>query len=596
MHSRFKPWNQKLLLASASALLLAACSSLPTASDSGEQRLQTVSSAPSPVVESWTAASAPDGNFWLAWYGQRPGLNLRRPDGRHEVLIAETDSEQAPSGLALDVAGDNAWLGWRNKLPQRDVYLSRFGSQETLNAIGVSGDSVALARVKLHAYEDGSADALWYGEAEGHQATYNLFTRSLDAEGKPIDAQPQLVLPGIYPLWINQGGKQAVLSWVNTDDKSRIMARVRGERGGSFGEPVLVRETTPSITLPLDAFAVGKRWFVYWIAQHGENRQDYLVEGAWSDDQGASWQPFNIDSLRGTGIESMDIAGNGKTLVAVMGVELQDEIAAERKGRRMDIRLVRSEDNGQSWGEVQTLRNLTGADLVTRANNPRVLFLDDQRVVVIWQDWREIRSRVRYAYSEDAGQSWRVRDGRLPFVNGKNMGYHFFTNNLFADGKGGAHLLMEAASDRFASKDIVALHLSADELAQPLPDGKPQEGNLRQRVTDYWAALAAEDYHKAYATFDPFFRARRDFRSYMGDMGQIRYGKAEVLDVHLEGYRAHVKQSVVAGVPLFLKDKQLVEVPMEPRLVENTWLWIDNQWVLEYQSAREDSIQGFTRY
>lgn len=542
----------------------------------------------------WTAAQDDKGQVWTAWYGERPALNLTQPDGRQVSLIARENLEEAPSGIALAAAGENAWAAYRSKLPVRDVYLQRAGKAARLGPIGISGDTVALARMKLRGREDGGVDALWYGEQTGLEAPYNLFVRSFDAEGKPLDAAPVHVLPGMYPLWINEGGKQAVVSWLadakSPKEPSRVASRTRGA-GAPFGDEVLVRKTTASISPPIDALTSGKRWLVYWVAQHGANLRDYLIEGGYSDDQGASWQPFEMDSLRGVGIYNMHMAGNGKVLLAA--------IAVQREGSSVrgdtDLRVVRSADNGQTWGQAIDLRDARAA--YGNVENPKIAFLDENRVLIVWQDWREIRARVRYAYSEDAGETWKVKDGRLPFITDRNMQLYWQADDLFADGEGGVNIVLEAANDAFKLKDLYRLHLGAQDLAQPLPDFWPEEGNLRQRVAEFWEAMRAEDYQKTYALYDPFFRVKTPFRTYMSDMGSIQYGEAKVDAVRIDGYTAHVKETVEAGVrPYFDAYGNLKSDEAKPRALESVWIWIDGQWHRQYELEQMGSVQKYTRY
>ncbi|MBO4330437.1 MAG: exo-alpha-sialidase [Rhodocyclaceae bacterium] len=583
----------------AAALLAAGCTQqgLQKADDSRAGRLTTLARE-MPGSSDWTAARDDKGQVWTAWYGPKPALNLTQPDGQ-QVSLLPLESKEAPSGLELATVGENVWTAYRSKEPVRDVYLQRVGKSERLGPIGVSGDTVALARMKLHVREDGGVDALWYGEKAGMENPYNVFVRSLDAEGKPLDAAPQHVLPGIYPLWINEGGKQGVVSWLAdakslaVDAQSSVVARTReAAPGAAFGSEVLVRKTTASITLPMDTLTSGKRWLAYWVAQHGENLRDYLIEGGYSDDQGASWQPFEIGSLRGVGIYNMRMAGNGKVVLAAMATQRE---GSEERGDT-ELRVVRSTDNGQTWGEAVNLRDAKVA--YANVENPKIAFLDESRVVVIWQDWREIRARVRYAYSEDAGETWKVKDGRLPFVADRNMQIYWQADALLADGEGGANIVMEAANDAFKQKDLYRLHLSAADLAQPLPDFWPEEGDLRQRVEEYWNAMRTEDYKKTYAMLDPFFRVKRNFRSYMTDMGSIQYGESKIDEVKVEGYSAYVKETIDAGVrPYFDAYGNLKSEDAKPRELQSVWVWIDGQWHRQYELQRmEGGVEKFTRF
>ena len=581
------------------ALLAAGCTQqgLHKADDSQAGRLVAVAKELPKEVQ-WTATRDDKGQVWTAWYGQRPALNLTQPDGKQVPLLAQ-DADAAPSGLAIAASGENVWTAYRSKQPVRDVFLQRTGQVPQLGPIGVSGDTVALARMKLHAREDGGVDAIWYGEQPGLERPYNVFMRSLDAEGKPLDVAPQLVLPGIYPKWINEGGKQSVVSWLAdakslaVGEQSSVMARTReAAPGAAFGSPVLVRKTTASIIGSLFTTLVsGKRWLTYWGAQYGADLRDHLIEGGYSDDLGASWQSFEIASMRGADIQNIRMAGNGKVLLAAIAAP--HNFKGDRKDT--DLYVLRSADNGATWGEAIRLRDAKAA--YGNVENPKIAFLDENRVVIVWQDWREMRARVRYAYSEDAGETWKVKDGRLPFIADRNMRLDWQADDVFADGEGGVNIVMEAADDDFASKDLYRLHLSAQDLAQPLPDFWPEEGNLRQRVAEFWQAMRAEEYQKTYAMYDPFFRTKTTFRSYMTDMGSIQYGEAKIDEIRIEGYTARVKETVEAGIRAYFDEGgKLQGDDVKPREMESVWIWIDGQWYREYKLERMDGVKKYTRF
>lgn len=581
----------------AAALLAAGCTQqgLQKADDSQAGRFVAVAKE-LPNNAQWMATRDDKGQVWTAWYGKPPALNLSQPDGKQVPLLAQ-DADAAPSGLTISASGENVWTAYRSKQPVRDVFLQRTGQAPQLGPVGVSDDTMALARMKLHVREDGGMDVLWYGEKPGLERPYNVFMRSLDAEGKPLDAAPQLVLPGIHPQWINEGGKQGVVSWLydakSPKEQSSVMVRTReAAPGAAFGPEVQVRKTTAGIVGPLFTTLVsGKRWLTYWEAQYGDTQTDYLVEGAYSDDQGASWQPFEIASMRGADITNMRMAGNGKVVLAA--------IAAPRDFKKdrddTELYVLRSADNGATWGEAIQLRDVKAA--YANVENPNIAFLDENRVVVIWQDWREMRARVRYAYSEDAGETWKVKDGRLPFIAERNMQLYWRADNVFADGEGGVNIVMEVTNDDFKLKDLYRLHLSAQELAQPLPDFWPEEGNLRQRVAQFWDAMRAEEYQKTYAMYDPFFRTQTTFRSYMTDMGSIQYGEAKIDEIRIEGYSAHVKETVEAGIRAYFDaGGKLQGDDVIPRAMESVWVWIDGQWYREYKQERMEGMKKYTRF
>ncbi len=125
--------------------------------------------------------------------------------------------------------------------------------------------------------------------------------------------------------------------------------------------------------------------------------------------------------------------------------------------------------------------------------------------------------------------------------------------------------------------------------------GSPEkEELLRQRVEEFWSAFLKRDYKRVYEIFDPFFRARRSFQSYMNIAGIIRYHEFEIKDIKIEGNVAKVKMRVVYSVPK-MKFKHLeFKVPKTSREFEETWLYIYDNWYKEFYLKSIDV--RFTEY
>lgn len=579
--------------AACAPLFVLACSSVSaaqdkTAADALESVVPRVVSASMPWNAGWTAEASPAGGLWLAWYADLPELNLTRPDGSTVPLVGGDDPEQAPSGLSLLVEQGGAWVAYRNKLPERALYVRKEGEKE-IAPVGVSGETMPLARFSLHPSKDG-LEALWYGEQQiAGQPLHNIFLRKLSREGEPQGA-PERILPGIYPVRISDAeGHAGVFSWVKDAQGSRIAVRSRRAGEDSFGATTVVRTTTDSVTLPFNAFSSGGRWFVYWVAQHGKLMDEFLVEGAWSDDQGASWSPFDLTELRGHGVETIETAANGREIVLALGIAPRGHARSAFR----EVWIVRSEDNGASWQTAQTVRAVEAGYAIAKA--PKVAFLADSRLVVVWEDWREIRSRIRYSLSEDGGRTWAVRDGRLPVRDEKSVLLHFFSKALIPDGKGGLHLIAEEMTDQYLRKELLQYDVSATQLLRPVAPPEPTLIGLEERISAYWTALINADYKAAFDEIDPFFRARVPFSEYLQAAGRIKYEAFKIKEVRQEGHLAHVRQIVTASVPPFFNKGKLVEVPKMERPIDTTWLWVDGRWVFQYKSdARAE--YNFARY
>jgi hypothetical protein len=119
---------------------------------------------------------------------------------------------------------------------------------------------------------------------------------------------------------------------------------------------------------------------------------------------------------------------------------------------------------------------------------------------------------------------------------------------------------------------------------------------LRERANEFWNASVKEDYEKVYSLYDPFFRASHADRSAVisQSMGKIKYHKAEVKDIQVEGNIAKVKVSIAYSVPAVRMKVQVFSVPETPAEFEETWLYIYDNWYKEYYRAAVE--KGFADY
>jgi hypothetical protein len=106
---------------------------------------------------------------------------------------------------------------------------------------------------------------------------------------------------------------------------------------------------------------------------------------------------------------------------------------------------------------------------------------------------------------------------------------------------------------------------------------------LRKRANEFWSAFLNKDYEKVYTLYDPFFRARTNKYTFMGRMGKVKYHKFEIKDIKVEGNVAKVKVGIVYSMAAVrTKIGKTMEVPETPDEIEETWLYIYDNWYKEY--------------
>ncbi len=544
------------------------------------------------AMDAWNASIDKAGNLYTAFYPTRHSLMLAGAAGPQPIVDPGADAEDAPSGLAMAGDAQGAWIAYRNKHPVRDIYLTHTRDLET--QLGISGDSAALARLQM-AVADQGVRVLWYGErglmgeSDDPQPYMVYYNHVRDGQAD----EPQAVLPGIYPVWINdaQGGVM-VFSWYPAEASTQgFRVGMRYSADGQVFGPEVVLSDTPEISLPFAAFESKGRYFVYWVALHGEHKSDFLIEGFYSDDQGQSWEGFAFEGLRGMDVAKIDHAvdGNGQIALLVIGDYRHTRIEKQRPF------LITSSDNGSSWSEPRSLR---GEEFdYARAPNAKAIFLNNGELFLLVEDWRSIRAELRYWVSADLGTSWRIEGAALNLDPAYNYQLAHAVQSVYPTQDGRLHLAFERSQDAFLSKDILTLTLEQSRLGHRSlhkPPERPDEKRLQARVAKYAQALIDKDYQAAYDLMDPFYRARVDFLGHLQSQGRIQYREAEFAEMVRFGNLAFVGIRMIASVPRFTMGGRDIEVPEREMVTPTRWLWVDGDWYMEmYSEAQELS---FARY
>jgi|GEM_PF-5409497 len=578
----------RYLLRAFVALLILPASALPVAA-AGE--VADLGALPPSGIGTWAALRDPRGGLWAALYHHRKALFLVSPDAGEIPLM--TDPQAAPSGLALAPAGkDRVWAAFRNKLPTRDLYLVRSDAPKSLFPVGRG--TLPLARIRLAADPQGGAWVLWYGERPVKDAPdqpYWLYLNHIDAQGEA--GTPRRVLPGVYPTLIPDGaGGLVIFSWYRDAGRTRVAMRHLGADGVLGPERSVA--TVPQVSPPLGAFLSAGRWFVYWETQYGEYHDDLLIEGAYSEDGGRTWHRFSLDPLRHLDVRDLSAAADGSGGIA-LALAGRWRNPGEPLGRFTAF-LVRSQDNGAHWEAPLELR--PASSHYSNAPEAKAAFVGPKkdRLLVLVEDWRNIRAQVRYWLTAPGGKAWAVRDAAMPLPGRYSYTLGYSDPGIHAAGKR-IDLLMERKDDAFTENHLIDYRLTLDELTrlEPPAPAFPDLARLKSRVNAYGQALVGKDYQAAYDLFDPFYRARVDFLGFLKTQGRIRYEVAEYQGSKLQGPVAEVQFHIRASVPKFRgRSGRELGAPERDVVIPVRWLWIDGDWYMEYRSEARGI--RYTRY
>lgn len=546
-------------------------------------------------IYSWKSIMDSQNQLWTAIYTNRQRLIIKSINTESDIpLIA--DRRLNPGGLAL-APSDNGkiWIAYRNKAPDRGIFI--INSNDPKTQYKVSGDSLPLARIALEPDKQGGVYVLWYGEPTTPEASisdYWLWFNHLNSDGQIGIAER--VLPGIFPLWIhNTDGKIAVFGWYNDSiNGNHLGMRIR-DTTGKFGPEIMVAKIG-YLSLPVGTFTAGTRWFIYWVAQYGQLRDEFLIEGAYSDNQGQTWQAFNLEALNKLDVLNIATASDaqGHIALAITGRYRKPQPGQTNKFKAY---LITSNDNGTHWNKPLMLTPEYAA--YSQAPNAKVAFVGTKaqpQLLVLVEDWRTIRSSIRYWISADNGISWKIQDRAWTIDPKFNYQLSYNDKSIYND-KNKITILMERLGDELGPRTIISVTTDLQDLTNKPESSviQPDIELLKARVNLYGQALIKKDYQAAYDLFDPFYRARVDFLGHLQNQGRITYTKAEFAKVQIQGNLATVQLHVTASVPPFKgASGEIMQSPPRDMNLTVHWLWIDGDWFMEYYSEARDL--RYTRY
>jgi uncharacterized beta-barrel protein YwiB (DUF1934 family) len=582
------------------ALTLGACTQKPVA-----ENVQWLT-PPIETYANWEKASNAQHDLVLAYYAKPKTVVLRQANGETQTLVDGSVNDSAPSGLALAIGAKDPATMWRDKIPSKGLYLKHGNA----NPVELGEGTEPLARF-LVAADGGGWHSLWYGEKapEGSVSQHNDFRKMVSPNSDKYNiyyrhlgeadqkGSTERLFPGFYPQWIiGASGEVAVFTWDNTQTPSKILMRVRDATSGVFTEASVVSKTTETIPPIFKTFRVGARWFVVWLNQGGDKGIEFSVHGAWSDDKGAKWEQFDIPELNGFDVTEISVAGDevsGHMAMAVSGS--WRFVNGEAKSM---FYVVRSQDRGATWLKTEMIRENAAND-DSNAGKAQVAFgTEPGSLWLLWEDWREVRPRMYFAYSSDFGANWLYKN--LPVATqpmGGNL-LHPAKASMGVNPKGLYYIAGTLVNDSFKEEKLYAQQLTA-----PLAElsakefGKRRTGDeksLKLRVNEYWQAMQDSRYDASYPLLDPFLRSQWNQDMYKQRMGRIKYTAHSIEAVDIHGNFADVRVKITGSVPKFMLNGKEVSAPERDAVLVERWLFLDGSWFREY--SEESSSIKFTQY
>lgn len=206
----------------------------------------------------------------------------------------------------------------------------------------------------------------------------------------------------------------------------------------------------------------------------------------------------------------------------------------------------------------------------TRAWLPRMA-VSGERVAVVWEDARDIRSRIRLQLSRDRGENWLKKDIALseerfysmrPRISNVDDQLYIVWQQYRTDARREADLLMRGLpwDEAWSMVKETDKDLSLQE----------KQGQLTMSINAFWKAIQEDRREAGYQAYDPFYRAKVDFSQYLIHFKPVAFTNHEVKNISVQGNE---------GTAMVLLQRSLSDLPIT---VRDTWLYIDGRWYRKF--------------
>jgi len=386
------------------------------------------------------------GNIWTAFYDSKGDIHIREVSGGGDLVVNE-GRERAPGGIGFDVQGNNIYVVWREKIGGKKLWLrASYDGGKTLNEPVLLDDrNASLPSIKISSNAKGDIFVLYLGEAIAGDSKYNLYFTASHDFGKTFSESQNLTRGyqnSIYPVFFAEGERGYMFSDSGKDGKRFMIFRRSGDGGRTWGEPVELRETAGAAVF-IEPIRAGKRLHVFWLDRVNDEQ---CVGAAFSDDDGQTWKSRILDDTRGLDIGLLRVTNDSEGHV-YLAFSAKREDKEKRK-----VFVMSSGDNGDTWEKPLMLRQYPF--LKTQAMNPHIITAEKGVVVVVWVDYRNIRSNLYMQVSKDYGKTWQEKDIPLEEPGRFNTAHYPLTESLLRIGDTYYELAYRFKDDRISAGEV----------------------------------------------------------------------------------------------------------------------------------------------
>ena len=371
-----------------------------------------------------------DKNLWLLFMNSKDEIVIREVNSKAK-LVLNVGEKGKPSELVWCRGADSSELkiSWRAKAEGKILLFNTIDlkTNKIDTPITVDKTTEPLPRIKLGCVKN-IVNLVWYGERSDNKGRkYSIYaSRSFDGGrtfSEPFEVTPQ-TRASIYPTLItDEKGNAYVFTEVVNENGREMVFRKTTEKG--WEEPISIGKIG-TVSIYIRPLKVGNRLMVFWFNSY---EGVPVTEMAYSDDGGKTWQRQVFETTRYFDLTGMQaVAGDNQNVYLVLSAV--DKSKSEDDPRKLKDQLLfyYSNDGGKSFsGPINIRHDAFGS--YTRAHLPNIV-ARGKTVVVVWNDYRNIRANLYMNYSTDGGVTWQDKDIPLEEPGKFNTVLHWDVNNL----------------------------------------------------------------------------------------------------------------------------------------------------------------------
>jgi hypothetical protein len=522
------------------------------------------------------------GTVRQVYFAKNSTLMVRNSESGKESLIYK-----APPGVELSSISTYAdsryfYVAWRPKMFTKIAEMGGYGDKMVFVARSQDGESFgAPTRVSssngafsptITGNGEGEVYVVWQDERSGSQ--FDLYSNvshdyantwkaqdvrlDINALGETFSGEPSL----------HAEGKSVWIAWTESRtgamDLFPIHVRASNDAGDTW--PVLqVAANSKSAPLFPRILRGKDRLYLYWYSDQG-------VGGAWSGDNGLTWQQFDAVSTESR-------VRNLSTQVDHQGV-IHMVYSYQGEGGRYSNLYYTNSTNGIDFLPAIRL-NSDGAEFSYAGMLANMGFDASNNMLATWMDYRFFRPVAMGRFSVDQGKTWGPN---FLVAQGAEVSASQFPV-VIANGNAWWVSLMRYEKSNLLSGQAVLATVDTKNMPDSVLFALPSSmDDLRQRATQWWQSRLDKNWSQSYDMLDPLMRAKNKKEGYIRSQGSAVYHAFEVIGAELtDARRARVRVKYTAEVPDIMIGAKLVNIPKKEMEADQEWIFIDGNWFLLFK-------------